>query len=566
MLHRRTALALLLAATAIVPSPTIGAQSPGASDIRQDDLKRWLTYIASDELQGRAVFSTGIGLAAGYLAGELRAAGLAPGGDNGSFLQTVTVNGVRATSRSRVTVTVGGETRTFTDGGGVTFPRNAGGPQTIAIDHVEFAGYGLDIPSAGVTSYAGRDVAGATVVWLGPSGPIGVDQRLQRLLNGRARAALERGARASIGQAAPPAGRGTPAAAAAQAPPAGRGGIPPADFTTSQRLDRPVAPAITAGDEFFEFLFRAAPVPYADLKRLVASREPLPSFRLDGVTIRFDVDTSYEVVRTQLAQNVVAVIEGGDARLKDRYVAFGAHYDHVGYAEGEVTGTDGTARRTGAPGTVTRGAEQDRVWNGADDDGSGTVTLLALARAFARGPRPRRSLVFVWHTGEERGLLGSRYFVDHPAVPLDRIEAQLNIDMVGRNRGDRPSEANTVYPVGSDRISSELDAVLRAANEALPRPLTLDYTLNDPADPEQIYYRSDHYSYAARGVPIVFFTTNLHPDYHANTDEVSKIEFEKLWRIAGLVYETGFRLANRDAPLVRDNRGPRATGPAPARR
>ena len=112
-------------------------------------------------------------------------------------------------------------------------------------------------------------------------------------------------------------------------------------------------------------------------------------------------------------------------------------------------------------------------------------------------------------------------------MPLDRIVAQLNIDMIGRNRDDKPSEANTVYLVGSDRISSELHEINREANSALPQPLTLDYEMNDPADPEQLYYRSDHYSYAAKGIPIIFFTTGLHPDYHANTDEVSKIEFDE---------------------------------------
>jgi Zn-dependent M28 family amino/carboxypeptidase len=130
--------------------------------------------------------------------------------------------------------------------------------------------------------------------------------------------------------------------------------------------------------------------------------------------------------------------------------------------------------------------------------------------------------------------------------------------MVGRNRNDDPGQANTVYLVGSDRISTELDEISRAANAALPQPLTLDYEMNDPLDPEQLYYRSDHYSYAAKGIPVIFFTTGLHPDYHANTDEVSKIEFDKLTRIAGLVYETAARLANLDHAPLRDRRGARA--------
>jgi Zn-dependent M28 family amino/carboxypeptidase len=143
-------------------------------------------------------------------------------------------------------------------------------------------------------------------------------------------------------------------------------------------------------------------------------------------------------------------------------------------------------------------------------------------------------------------------------VPLERIVAQLNIDMIGRNRDNKSSEANTVYLVGSDRISTELHDLNRAANRAIEQPLTLDYEMNDPADPEQLYFRSDHYSYASKGIPIIFFTTGLHPDYHANTDEVSRIEFPKLTRIAQMVYETAWRVGNLDHPPARDNKGPRA--------
>ena len=292
------------------------------------------------------------------------------------------------------------------------------------------------------------------------------------------------------------------------------------------------------------------------MKKKADAGEPLTGFRLDGVTITFNVDADYEVVRTQLTQNIVAVVEGSDPQLKSTYVALGAHYDHVGYAEANSAPT---ASAPSAPGRVTPGAENDRIWNGADDDGSGTVALMAMARAFAQGPRPKRSLLFVWHAGEERGLLGSRYYADHPTVPIDQIVAQLNIDMIGRNRDDKPSEANTVYLVGSDRISSELHEMNRAANGALEPPLTLDYEMNDPADPEQLYFRSDHYSYAAKGIPVIFFTTGLHPDYHANTDEVSKIEFPKMTRVTQMIYETA--LARRRTSIiapVRDYKGPRA--------
>ena len=164
---------------------------------------------------------------------------------------------------------------------------------------------------------------------------------------------------------------------------------------------------------------------------------------------------------------------------------------------------------------------------------------MALAKAFALGPKPKRSLLFVWHSGEEAGLYGSRYNADFPIVPLDKIAAQLNIDMIGRNRCDDPKEENTVYIVGSDRISTELHNMNEDANATLPTPMTLDYELNDPTDPESIYTRSDHYSYAAKGIPIIFFTTGLHKDYHYVTDEVSKIDFPKMAHITQLVYATG---------------------------
>jgi Zn-dependent M28 family amino/carboxypeptidase len=184
--------------------------------------------------------------------------------------------------------------------------------------------------------------------------------------------------------------------------------------------------------------------------------------------------------------------------------------------------------------------------------------MMALARAFTEGPRPKRSLLFVWHTGEETGRYGSLYFADYPTVPLDSIVAQLNIDMIGRNRDNNPDQANTLYLVGSDRISTELHAISRAANAALARPMTLDYEFNDPSDAESLYTRSDHYSYASKGIPVIFFTTGLHPDYHANTDEVSRIEFAKMTRVVEYIYETAGRLANLDHAPVRDNQGARA--------
>jgi len=500
------------------------------SFITPQSLRTWLTYLASDELEGRATFSEGLALAGAYIADQLKEAGVKPGGDHGSYFQRVEVLGIRSTSHSSVTIEVNGQKRTFSDGEGVSFPRNVGGKRTQTIHEVEFAGYGLDLNSEH-NDYDGFDVRRKAVVWLGTRGPRGTEEgQSGRLLRGRAAFALEEmGAAAVIGPQGETGGqRG-----------GGRGGAPGADFTTAARLDSSLPASITANDDFLEFLFSGSEIKYEALKAKAQQQEDLPRFTLKGVTLTFNLDADYQVVNTRYTRNVVGIVEGADARLKDTYVAFGAHYDHIGYLQGALPA-----------------GQTDRIYNGADDDGSGTVALIGLARAFAHAPKTKRSLIFVWHAGEELGMHGSKYFVDHPTVPLDKIVAQLNMDMIGRNHDNLTSESNTVYVVGSDRISSELHRIFLAANGALAEPMTLNFRLNEPTDPERVYYRSDHYSYAAKGIPIIFFTTFLHPDYHRLTDSVEKIEFDKLAHIAQLVYETGRRVANLDHEPVRDFKGP----------
>lgn len=555
MLSRRVTRMFALAITLCLTLSAVPAQTrkAGSAKIQPEDLQKWLSYLSSDELEGRATFSEGLGLAAAYLAEQLRSLGVKPGGDNGSYFQRVRVLGVKSANHSTLAVEVNGQTRTFKDGEGITFPKNVGGKRSFSVDQVEFLGYGLDAPLANHNDYAGKDVKGKAVVYLGASGPKGLGPQFRRALSGRARYATDqRQAVASIGVAGGGFGR-RPGGGGGQG---GRGGEQ-ADFTTVQRLDHPTPPNVTAQDDFFEFLFSAADVKYAELKDKAAKQEPLPSFTLKGVKLTFNLDADYQVVRTQFTRNVVGVIEGSDPKLKDSYTLFSAHYDHVGYAEGEIAQTQNGPQRQGAVGRVKQGAIEDRIWNGADDDGSGTATLLGVAKAFAAGPKPKRSLMFLWFAGEERGLLGSRFNADYPTVPIEKIVADLNMDMVGRNRDDKAEEANSVYLVGSDRISTELHNITVDANASLAKPLKLDFEMNDPTDLEQVYYRSDHYSYAAKGIPIVFFTTGLHPDYHVNTDSVEKINFEKMARIGQLVYETGRRVANLDHAPVRDNRGPR---------
>src|SRR5207302_10932268 len=183
-------------------------------------------------------------------------------------------------------------------------------------------------------------------------------------------------------------------------------------------------------------------------------------------------------VQRRLTRNVVGIVEGSDPKLKDTFVLFGAHYDHIGYQQFPPQAGRGGGGFVGggAPGggvgqTRDTPRPDDIVNNGAEDDGSGTVALMALAKAFAQGPKPKRSLMFVWHAGEEAGLLGSRYMADFPEIPLDRVAAQLNIDMIGRNRCDDPKEENIVYVVGSDRISTELHNLDEDANASLSKPM-----------------------------------------------------------------------------------------------
>jgi hypothetical protein len=571
MLVRRFHASILTAAllTAVLAAQPAGRKRTGA--IEPGALKEWLTHIASDELQGRQVYTEGLGLAAAYIASHLEEWGVKPVGDDGSYFQTVKVVGVKATSRSSVIVEVNGQSRTFKDGEGITFPRNMGGKQTVTTNDVVFAGYGLQIPAAGIDNYATLDPKGKVVIWLGSSGPKPVGPESRRLLFARSRLAVEKGAAAVIGPPTfgPFGGRGrggqTPAAEGGRGAQAGGRGAAAqdVDFSTPQRYDTRVTPTLTAQEEFFEFLFSGSDVKYSELKELAAKQEPLPTFALRGVKLTVGVDADYTVANTRLTRNVVGLVEGTDPKLRGTYVAFGAHYDHIGYQQATPTtgGRGGTGGAGGAGGCVgqTRPTPRpgDVINNGADDDGSGTVALMALARAFALGPKPKRSLLFVWHTAEESGLQGSRYNADYPVVPLDSILATLNIDMIGRNRCDDPAEANKVYLVGSDRISTELHNLSEEANASLSKPMTLDYELNDPADPESIYTRSDHYSYASKGIPIIFYTTGLHRDYHYVTDEVDKIEFDKLAHITQLIYATGQRVANLNHVPARDNKGPR---------
>ena len=237
-------------------------------------------------------------------------------------------------------------------------------------------------------------------------------------------------------------------------------------------------------------------------------------------------------------KNVVALIPGSDPKLRHEIVAFGAHIDHVG---------------------MRPGGNGDRIFNGADDDGSGTVSILEIAHAFLTGPRPKRSCLFVWHVGEEYGMYGSEHFTRNPTVDLKNVVTQLNIDMIGRSKpaGDTKranrnlTGPNEIYVIGSRMMSSDLHRTSESVNSKF-LGLTFNYKYDDVKEPEQFFFRSDHYMYARKGIPILFYFDGEHEDYHGVGDEVSKIDFDKMAKVARTVYATGWTLANAPKLLLAD--------------
>lgn len=246
-----------------------------------------------------------------------------------------------------------------------------------------------------------------------------------------------------------------------------------------------------------------------------------------GKTLSFPVKTSLSINITRdkeniTAENVLGYVEGSD--LKNEVIVITAHYDHLG--------TDGKV-----------------IYYGADDDGSGTVAVMELAEAMMtakkEGHGPRRSLLFMTVSGEEKGLLGSEYYTSHPVLPLQNTVANLNIDMIGRLDKKYADDPNYIYLIGSNKLSTELHAISESANSNYIN-LKLDYTYNEPNDPNRFYYRSDHYNFAKNNIPVIFYFNGVHEDYHKPTDTVDKINFQKMEKITRLVFYTAWDLANRN--------------------
>jgi hypothetical protein len=260
-----------------------------------------------------------------------------------------------------------------------------------------------------------------------------------------------------------------------------------------------------------------------------AAKKSLPtSFK--PTTINLTIERTEKPVDTY---NVVGYLEGTDK--KEEVVILTAHYDHIGISfDGQIN-------------------------NGANDDGSGTVTIMALAEAFAKaaaeGKRPRRSMLFMTVTGEEKGLLGSEYYAKHPLFPLANTVVDLNTDMTGRVDDEHLGKPDYIYEIGSDKLSSSLREILIDQNKK-HIGLELDFRFNDPNDPNRFYYRSDHYNFAKHGIPVAFFFNGVHADYHQPGDDVEKIEFDQVQKVGRLVFYMAWEISNREERLKVDSNKP----------
>ena len=457
-----------------------------ATVISSDRLKDFLTFIADDSLQGRDTPSPGLDAAANFIAFNLKSWGAKPAGNNGTYFQDM-----------KLERTTYGKDGTKITGDGIDLK------------------YEKDFLVFGPT----RPVAGE-VIWVKKLGEqhdykdkiVLVSQAAQKDFQ-----VIMRGGPLAMINDSGQSGQAWPAFVDG--------------FRQFSGGYRPVQDAPNSGN-----------APAQPMQITMGSDQFAKLGEKDGTQVQIAISSTKEYAMTR---NVVAIVEGSDPTLKKEYVAFGAHYDHVGM-------------NPNMPGP-------DKIFNGADDDGSGTVSILNIAEASLKSAnKPKRSFLFVWHCGEEKGLWGSAYFNQHPTVPKTSIVAQLNIDMIGRSKkaGDtnpRNKELtgpNAIYVIGTTMMSTRLGEIVHSVNRNYEK-IDYDKRYDDPKDPNQFFYRSDHYNYAKNGIPICFWFDGEHEDYHQVSDEVSKIDFQKMEKVARTVYLTGVTVANEstrpkvDKPLNR---------------
>lgn len=487
--------------------------------------KKHLKILASDKFEGRETGKRGGRLAAEYIAKEFKKLGLtAP--VNGSYFQDVPLV---ETTFDVSSFTVNGTSLNL--GKDFLFT-GSGAAKTINTNDIVFAGYGISADN--YDDLKNTDIRGKVVMLSSKGEPMtnGVsvisktstpsdwtssrNKRLQNIMSKGPSLilAVSPDVSNSLKQYRPASGRLS---------------LKKANAAPSTRPGSPAIVYITP--EVANLILKNSGKTFDGLKSAIDN-----SGATQTQTLKSNIAMSYgPTTKDVQSANVLGYLEGSD--LKSEVLVFSAHYDHIGLT------TDGGP---------------DKVNNGADDDGSGTTGVLEIARAYAKakkqGKGPRRSILFLLVTGEEKGLLGSEWYSENPIFPMANTITDLNIDMIGRvgeeYKGSADS-ANYCYLIGSDKLSTDLHKISENAN-AVYTKLKIDYKYNDPKDPERIYYRSDHYNFAKHGVPIVFYFNGVHEDYHKASDEVSKINFDLLTKRAHLVFYTGWDLANREKRPVVD--------------
>ena len=523
---------------------TSSAARKAAERITAAQMKEDLYWVADDARGGRDTPSAGLDATAKFIAGRLAKTKIKPAGDDGTYFQKIELRSTNVDAE-KTRVELAG--RAFKYGDDFVVANSASAAVSGPLIYV---GHGWVVRSKNINAYEGLDVKDKIMVvaGAGTAPPAGVTAEY---IAGQPAAdwespvsyAEKNGARAIV--VVPQGhervyqhfrrslGRTSYQVKRFAEETEGRAGSPPSKI-----------PVIIPSAVMLNALFEGQRTAGADILKAANANEAGPGFDFAAAKT-MSIATSV-MVSEATTQNVVGVLEGSDAKLREEYVAVGAHYDHVGM-------------RPGQPG--------DNIFNGADDDGSGTVAVLSMAEAFARGKAPKRSLLFVWHAGEEKGLWGSQYFTKYPTVPIKQIVAQLNIDMIGRSRAaDDAKPANKglsgpdeIFVIGSKMMSAELGEASESVNRSYLN-LKYNYQYDAPDDPEQLFYRSDHYNYAVQGIPIVFYFDGIHEDYHKVSDSPDKIDYQKMQKVARTVFVLATELANAptrpvvDTPLPASSR------------
>jgi hypothetical protein len=500
----------------------------GLDTISASQMRDYLTFIASDEMEGRDTPSRGLDTTAKFLAMNLSRWGFKPAGDDGTFFQRIELKRQRAD---------GGQSKVEYNGRTLNMGTDflPAGPGNVS-GQLVFAGNGWLVKSKGLDAYKDIDPKGKIAVIFGAPGtmPRGLTRADIRAQGQEAMNPIEYARSKGVAGLIFVADYQFLANWQRNRQVMERGATVVAKF---QRQTPPTLPSIVVSPEMANALLVGERGAGNFFNAAADAALPASFLMNDQKKVTMNIGSNSETIPTQ---NVVAVWEGSDPLLKAEYVALGSHYDHVGSG----------CRPNG----------DDRICNGADDDGSGTTAMLSMAEALAKAPtRPKRSILFVWHCGEEKGLWGSRYFTEFPTVPLNAIVAQLNMDMIGRSKkpGDTNSRNNAltgpdaVYLIGSTMMSTELGELVNSVNKSFLN-LAFDTKYDDPKDPNRFFYRSDHINYARKGIPIIFFFDGVHEDYHGVGDTADKIDYQKMEKITRTVYVTAWEIANRPARLKVD--------------